>query len=327
MSPATVDLTNFPPRDFRGYGRDPPNPNWPNGAKIAVNFVINYEEGGENTLDNGDAQAEAMLQEVGPKAPLQGERDIPMETQFEYGSRRGMWRLLNLFEKHKMAITIYAVGKAYEQNPEIAKACEEGGHETASHCYRWVDYALMDAESEERLIRQAVESFKKTSPTARVPVGWYYGRPSPRSRALVSKVYRELGLELLYQADTYADDLPYWIPDPVVGASEGLLMLPYTYDVNDFKFFVAPGFGSSMAYFEHAKNAFDTLYEEGQEGHPAYLTVALHARVIGRPGRFPAIKQFVEYISAKPDVWIATREQIARHWKGQFPYQSPSATA
>jgi peptidoglycan/xylan/chitin deacetylase (PgdA/CDA1 family) len=194
---------------------------------------------------------------------------------------------------------------------DIAKACEEGGHETASHCYRWIDYTAMDVESEEKLIRHAVKSFKKTSPTAKVPVGWYYGRPSPRSRALVSKVYHELGLELLYQADTCAlhffhtfcasrsllkiftdaVDLPYWIPDPIIGAEEGLLMMPYTYDCNDFKFFIAPGFGSSMAYFEHAKNAYDALYEEGQEGQPSYLTIAFHARVIGRPGRFPAIKQ------------------------------------
>ncbi|KAF9556328.1 glycoside hydrolase/deacetylase [Agrocybe pediades] len=327
MSSSTVNLTNYAPRDFKGYGRTPPNPNWPNGAKIAVNFVINYEEGGENTLDNGDAQGETMLQEVGPKSALQGERDIPMETQFEYGSRRGMWRLLNLFEKHKMPVTIYAVGKAYEQQPEIAKACEEGGHETASHCYRWIDYTMMDAETEEKHIREAVESFKRTSPTGKVPVGWYYGRPSPRSRALISKVYRELGHELLYQADTYADDLPYWIADPIAGPEEGLLMMPYSYDCNDFKFFIAPGFGSSMAYFEHAKNGFDTLYEEGENGQPSYLTVALHARVIGRPGRFPAIKQFVEYIASKPDVWVATREQIARHWKAQYPYQPPSASA
>ncbi|KAF8972563.1 chitin deacetylase [Flammula alnicola] len=322
---APISLTNYPPRDFAGYGRFPPNPKWPNGAKIAVNFVINYEEGGENSLDNGDAQAESNLQETGPKLPLIGERDLPMESQFEYGSRRGMWRLLNLFEKHNMHITIYAVGKAYEAQPEIAKACEEDGHETASHCYRWINYTHIDAESEEKLIRQAIDSFRKTSPSGKVPVGWYYGRPSPRTRALVCKVYRELGLELLYQSDTYADDLPYWIPDPIAGPKEGLLLVPYTYDANDFKFFIAPGFASSMAYYEHVKNAFDTLYEEGENGQPAFMTVALHARMLGRPGRFPAIKQFVEYIKSKPDVWIATREEIARHWVSQHPYKVPKA--
>ncbi|KAF8168452.1 hypothetical protein B0H34DRAFT_59488 [Crassisporium funariophilum] len=319
---SSVSLTNYPPRDFAGYGRHPPNPNWPNGAKIAVNFVINYEEGGENTLDNGDAQAEANLQETGPKIPLQGERDIPMETQFEYGSRRGMWRLLNLFEKHKMSVTIYAVGKAYEAQPDIARACEEGGHETASHCYRWINYTFMDVHSEEKLIHQAIDSFRKTSPSGKVPVGWYYGRPSPRSRALVCKVYRELGLELLYQSDTYADDLPYWIPDPVVGSEEGLLLVPYTYDSNDFKFFIAPGFASSNAYYEHIKNAFDTLYEEGQNGQPAFMTVAVHARMMGRPGRFPALRKFVEDIASVSDVWVATREQIARHWVSQYPYKA-----
>jgi len=310
------ELTHSLPRDFVGYGRDVPEFKLPGGKKLAVNFVINYEEGGEHSLDQGDSEGEAMLQEIGTgKTPYVGQRDTPMETSFEYGSRVGIWRLLKLFEKHSMRVTMYAVGLALENNPPATKAMLDGGHEIASHCWRWFNFEKMSPGEEEWHIRKGIESY--TATCGKPPVGWYYGRPSPRTRSLIAKIYEEKKLELLYVSDDYSDDLPHWRPSPA--GKKGLLHVPYSYANNDFKFFIAPGFGSTSAYQEHMLGAVETLLEEGKDGKPKMMTIALHARLIGQPGRFQALKTIVEQLSKNPDVWVATREEIAREWVKQYP--------
>ncbi|GAA5859659.1 hypothetical protein JCM1840_006396 [Sporobolomyces johnsonii] len=310
-------------RDFVGYGPNPPDPKWPNGAKIAVNFVLNYEEGGERSVEDGDAHAETVLHEFGQLlTATPGERDPATESQFAYGSRVGIWRIMNLFKKYNIPITFYAVARAFERHPEVAKYAEENGHEVASHCYKWQPYTGMTADEEEAYIRKAVESFKKTSPTGRVPVGWYYGRPSERSLPLVAKVYKESGLELLYWADTYADDLPYYAPMPGE-KKKAIVMMPYSLDNNDFKFWQT-AYGSDDAFAQHVLDSFKTIRDEAIAGERhGYITVALHTRWIGRPGRFQCLKRIVAEMQAHGDVWFATREQIARHWTKVHPYVGP----
>ncbi|KDQ57990.1 carbohydrate esterase family 4 protein [Jaapia argillacea MUCL 33604] len=312
--------TDNPLRDFVGYGRNPPNAEWPNGARIAVSFVLNYEEGGEYGPLNGDNRTEANLNERFGAVPIRGgRRDVPMESQFEYGSRAGVWRIMNLFDKHNMKITIYAVGRALEVNPPAGPEFEMHGHELAMHGYRWIEYGEFegDEEAEKALIRKGIEAVQKSSPSGRPPTGWYIGRPSSKTRALIAQVHKEMDLPLLWQSDSYSDDLPYWIPYPGGRKSEGLLMIPYSYDNNDFKFSTPPGWTSAKGFEEHLINAFDTLYEEGGK----MMSIGLHCRVIGKPGRFPALKNFVEYISKKQGVWIATRTEIAKHWIDKFPYK------
>ncbi|EIN04449.1 chitin deacetylase [Punctularia strigosozonata HHB-11173 SS5] len=311
--------TDIPLRDFVGYGRNPPDAQWPNGARIAVSFVLNYEEGGEYNPLNGDARTEANLNERFGATPLKdGSRDWPMESQYEYGSRAGVWRIMNLFDKHDMKITIYAVGRALDVNPPAGPEFEKHGHELAMHGYRWIDHPDLenDPEAEKALIRAGIASIQRNSVSGKPPGGWYLGRPSTRSRALIAQVHKEQGIPLHWQSDSYADDLPYWIPYPGGERHEGLLMIPYTYDNNDFKFTQPPGFTSASGFEEYLKNAFDTLYEEGGK----MMSIGLHCRVIGKPGRFPALKHFVEYISKKPGVWVATRSEIAKHWAEKFPY-------
>ncbi|GAA5887541.1 hypothetical protein JCM6882_001443 [Rhodosporidiobolus microsporus] len=321
-APATQEWPEWMKRDYVGWGQSPPNPNWPNNAKVAVSFVLNYEEGGERCVEDGDPHAETVLHEFGNllAAPL-GERDPATETQFMYGSRVATWRIMNLFKKHDIPITFYAVALAFERNPEIAKYAEENGHEVASHCYKWMPYSNMTAEEEKEWIRKAVQSFKKTSPSGAIPRGWYYGRPSPRSVQLVADVYKEEGVELKWWSDTYADDLPYYVPHPT---EEGkpLVMVPYSLDCNDFKFWMAPGFGSDDAYAEHCIAAVKTIADEAEAGERyGTVTIALHGRWIGRPGRFQCLKKIVETLVARGDVWFATREQIADHYLKEVPYK------
>ncbi|WWD19943.1 hypothetical protein CI109_104416 [Kwoniella shandongensis] len=302
--------TTWMDRDLIGYGPDRPDAKWPKGAKIAVNY--------------GDEHAETVLHEFGSQLAVElGKRDPPTESQFDYGSRAAVWRLMRLFKKHDIPITFYAVGRAFERNPAVAKYAEENGHEVASHCYKWKPYTGMTDEEEEEYIRKAVNAYKTTSPSGKVPVGWFYGRPSERSLPLVAKVYKELGHELLYWADTYADDLPYWTTKPG-SPNEGLVMMPYSLDCNDFKFWQGQ-LGSDDAFAQRCIDAFTTIRDEGLEGKTAYITVALHSRWIGRPGRFQALKRIVEHFSSFDDVWFATREQIARHWKETYPYVPKSA--
>ncbi|CAK4033630.1 carbohydrate esterase family 4 [Lecanosticta acicola] len=302
-------------RDFRGYGEQGlQGLNWPNDAKIA---------GGERSIMSGDGESESNLVENPGRPPRVNERNANVESEYEYGSRAGFWRLFRLFDKHNMHFTLYAVAQAVEENPEVVSRCVDKGHDIASHAYRWIDYQGMSIEKETELVRKAIESLKKLAGYA--PKGWYYGRGSPQSRTLVPRVYEEMGEELVWMSDTYADDVPYWTdradekdkPDP-----KGLLMVPYSYDCNDFKFHTAgSGFRDPNGFYTHMKNAFDVLYEEGEEGSPKMMTIGLHCRIVGRPGRCKALKDFVEYISQKEGVWVATRTEIANAFAEQFPYQ------
>ncbi|KAG8673057.1 hypothetical protein FPOAC1_006360 [Fusarium poae] len=311
------------PRDFKGYGeKGVQGLEWPNNAKIAVSFVINYEEGAEHSIENGDEISETTLREF-PGTVRINERDYNAESEYEYGSRVGFWRLFKLFNKNNMKFTLYAVAQALEQQPEVATRCVQEGHDVASHGYRWVDHHEWPIEKEKEYIRKGINSLK--SLTGYVPKGWYYGRPSPRSRTLVPQVYQEMGEELIWASDTYADDVPYWIDLPSERnepSPKGCLMVPYSYDCNDFKFHTVTGFNDPDGFYTHLKNAFDVLYGEGEDGEPKMMTVGLHCRIIGRPGRFKALKDFVDYIALKDGVWVATRTEIAEVFKAQFPYNS-----
>ncbi|KAL4904098.1 hypothetical protein BDW74DRAFT_185767 [Aspergillus multicolor] len=312
-------------RDFVGYGESGLKLTWPNNAKIAVSFVINYEEGGERSVLEGDGVSESNLREnpTGPQSI--NERNYNAESEYEYGSRAGWWRLFRLFSKHNMKFTLYAVARALEHNPDVAKRCVQEGHDVASHAYRWVNYHDFSVEKEKDYIRKAITSLK--SLTGYAPKGWYYGRPSPHSRTLVPQVYKEMGEDLLWASDTYADDVPYWIDlssesDLPASEQKGCLMIPYSYDCNDFKFHVpGSGFRDPNGFLTHLKNAFDVLYQEGEEGAPKMMTIGLHCRIIGRPGRFKALQEFVEYISQKEGVWVATRTEIAECFREGFPYR------
>ncbi|KIV80980.1 hypothetical protein PV11_08435 [Exophiala sideris] len=309
-------------RDLIGYGRYSIDPKWPNNAKIAVSFVINYEEGAERSLLNGDSQTENVLWEQPHVAARIGSRDPKIESDYDYGSRVGAWRLLNMFEKHNIRTTIYAVGQAFEKNPPLAKASVEGGHEIASHGYRWIPYHNMSPEEEKLYIHRQMQSLKAS--TGGYPVGWFVGRCSSHTQALIHEVHEELGTPLLYEADCFSDDLPYWTDVPAekhLPNPKGMLMLPYTYDNNDLKYQIAPGtWGSSGAFLEYLKSSFDVLYAEGLEGRPKMMTIGLHCRISGKPGRFAAVQSFVKYIEQQPDVWITTRKDIAMHWRTTFPY-------
>jgi peptidoglycan/xylan/chitin deacetylase (PgdA/CDA1 family) len=328
------------PRDLLGYGPLPPTAPWPNNAYIALSFVINYEEGGENCVLYGDSTSEASLWESsGRYPPRQQARAVNVESDYEYGSRVGVWRIMSLFERMGFKWTLYAVGMAAEKNPEVVRRTMAGGSEVASHAYRWVNYEDWAPEREKEMVRKGVESLSAlmkryegdSGKTA--PVGWYYGRLSSQSRALVWDVFDELGLPLLWQSDAYSDDLPYWIDVPreqdMIKKGErkkeeakGMLMLPYSYDCNDFKFHTPTGFSGPGDFFDYLKNALDVLYEEGKDGgKPKMMTVGLHCRIVGKPGRFAELKRFCEYVSQKQGVWIATREEIAKCWMEKRPYK------
>ncbi|KAH6566478.1 hypothetical protein BASA62_006663 [Batrachochytrium salamandrivorans] len=303
-------------RDVGGYGMEPPHPRWPNGAALAINFVVNYEEGGENSVLNGDSASEVFLNETPGGAPKQGARDMNMETQYEYGSRCGVWRILRMFKKHQFKFTCYAVGRAVELNPVVIQTMEKAGHEIASHNYRWIDYQAVDETTEREHIRASILAIRNASTTGRAPVGWYTGRIGPNSRNLVLEEYKKLGLELLYDSDAYNDDLPYWVK----AQGEGHLVIPYTLDQNDMKFCVPPGFSSPDGYFTYLKNTFDVLYQEGKDSEdprPKFMSVGLHCRIVGKPGRAAALAKFLDYVSQHNDVWVCTREEVARHWHNQ----------
>ncbi|MCW5752628.1 MAG: allantoinase PuuE [Alphaproteobacteria bacterium] len=290
------------PRDFVGYGGNPPDPRWPGGARLAVQFVLNYEEGGENTVLNGDAGSETYLNETPGGVPVLGQRDINMETQYEYGARAGFWRILRLFGERGLPFTCYAVGLALERNPLAARAMVEAGHEIASHGYRWISYQNVPEEVERAHIRQAIAAIERCCGAR--PLGWYTGRVSPRTRRLVIE---EGGF--LYDSDAYNDDLPYWVEY----RGESHLVIPYTLDNNDMKFSVPPGFSGGDDFFLYLRDAFDCLYREGAS-QPKMMSVGLHCRLVGRPGRAEALRRFLDYVQSHPDVWICRRVDIARHW-------------
>lgn len=295
-------MTEAYPRDFVGYGANPPDPKWPGGARIAVQFVLNYEEGGENTVLNGDRGSETYLNETPGGQPVLGARDINMETQYEYGARAGFWRILRLFQERGLHFTCYGVGLALERNPAVARAMVEAGHEIASHGYRWINHQTMSEDEERQHIQLAIKAIERT--TGARPLGWYTGRVSPNTRRLVIE---EGGF--LYDSDAYNDDLPYWIS--YLGKPH--LVIPYTLDNNDMKFSVPPGFSSGDGFFQYLKDAFDVLYREGEKS-PKMMSVGLHCRLVGRPGRSAALARFLDYVQSQPNVWICRRLDIARHW-------------
>ena len=283
------------PRNYVGYGENPPDPKWPNGARIAVQFVMNYEEGGENTILNGDTGSEVFLSEIINAAKVEGARHICMENLYEYGPRAGVWRLLRLFRKHSIPVTVYAIALALEKYPEMAGAFLRDGHEIASHGYRWINYQDVPEDVEREHMKKAIEIIKRI--TGERPLGWYTGRTSPNTRKLVKE---EGGF--LYDADDYSDDLPWW--------DEKQLIIPYTLDSNDMRFTTAQGFNSGAQFMTYLKDAFDMLYEEGGR----MMSVGLHCRIAGHPPRAAALERFIEYIKQRDKVWICRRIDIANHW-------------
>lgn len=295
------------PRDLVGYGKNPPDPKWPGTARIAVQIVMNYEEGGEACVLHGDPASEVFLHEVVGTTPVRGGRSLTVESVYEYGSRAGFWRLMRMFAERDIKITVYAVAMALERNPEAAAAIVAAGHEVASHGWRWIDYQLVSEDEERAHMRLAIEAIRKV--TGSRPLGWYTGRVSPNTRRLVVE---EGGF--LYDADAYNDDLPYWVE--VSGKPH--LVIPYTLDNNDMKFGTAQGFNTGDDYFAYLRDAFDVLYAEGAE-HPKMMSVGLHTRLAGRPGRAAALARFLDHVRRHDKVWICRRIDIARHWIAHHP--------
>jgi putative urate catabolism protein len=296
------------PRDLIGYGDTPPDPNWPGKAKIAVQFVLNYEEGGENCVLHGDEASEVFLSEI-IGAQAFKDRHLSMESMYEYGSRAGFWRLHRLFERLNVPITVFGITMALQRNPEAVAAMKEANWEIASHGMRWIHYQDMPEAQERKMIDASVQLHQAI--TGSKPVGWYTGRTSPNTLKLISE--RE---DLLYCADSYADDLPYYdtnYPKP-------LLIVPYTLDTNDMRFASAQGFNSGEQFFQYLKDAFDVLYEEGNYA-PKMLSIGLHCRIVGRPARMAALQRFIEYVQNHDRVWLSTRQDIAQHWKENFPFK------
>ena len=290
------------PRDLIGYGQTPPHPQWPNNARLALQFVINYEEGGENCILHGDPASEAFLSETVGAAPLLGVRNINMESMYEYGSRAGFWRLHRLFTQRDLPVTVYAVAMALERNPAAGKAMVAAGWEVASHGYRWIDYQYVSEDTEREHIHKAIKIH--TEVIGSRPLGFYQGRLSPNTRRLVIE---EGGF--LYDADSYADDLPYWNTD----YGRPHLVIPYTLDNNDMRFATYQGFNSGDQFFTYLKDAFDMLYAEGETA-PKMMSVGLHCRLSGRPGRAAALGRFLDYVTKYEDVWVCRRVEIAQHW-------------
>lgn len=296
------------PRDLIGYGDTPPNPNWPSNAKIAVQFVLNYEEGGENCVLHGDDTSEVFLSEI-IGAQAYKDRHLSMESMYEYGSRVGFWRLHRLFERLQVPITVFGVTMALQRNPEAVAAMKEANWEIASHGMRWIHYQNMPEAQERKMIDASMQLHQAI--TGSKPVGWYTGRTSPNTLKLISE--RD---DLLYCADSYADDLSYYdtnYPKP-------LLIVPYTLDTNDMRFASAQGFNSGEQFYQYLKDAFDVLYEEGNYA-PKMLSIGLHCRIVGRPARMAALQRFIEYVQSHDRVWLSTRQEIAQHWKDNFPFK------
>ena len=300
-------MTQAYPRDLRGYGANPPDPRWPGGARLALQIVLNYEEGGENCVLHGDSASEAFLSEIVGATAREGVRHMSMESIYEYGSRVGVWRLKKLFDRYKVPITVFAVGMAVERYPEPVQALHAAGHEICSHGYRWIDYQYVDETTEREHMHKAIAAI--TTATGERPLGWYTGRTSPNTRALVAE---EGGF--LYDSDDYSDELPFW--DTRYG--EPQLVIPYTLDANDMRFATAQGFNSGSQFLQYLKDSFDVLYAEGAES-PKMMSVGLHCRLSGRPGRVAALEQFLRYVRSHDDVWICRRVDIARHWHAEHP--------
>ncbi len=295
------------PRDLRGYGQQPPAANWPGAARIAVQFVVNYEEGAESCVLHGDLASEAFLSEIVSAQAIEGQRHVNMESIYEYGSRAGFWRLHRLFTAHDMPVTVFGVAMALQRNPEVAAAMNAANWEIASHGYRWIDYQFIDEVTEREHFKLALDIHEKIFKQR--PAGWYLGRCSPQSHRIAAQEG-----SFVYNADSYADDLPYW--DDRFGTPQ--LMVPYTLDVNDMRFATPQGFNSGQQFFDYLKDSFDCLYAEGGR----MMSVGLHCRLAGRPGRAAALERFLDYVLAHEDAWIATRLDIANHWRECHPHKS-----
>jgi len=299
------------PRDMIGYGRKPPHADWPDGARVAVQFVLNYEEGGENSVLHGDPGSEQFLSEIIGAASYPA-RHMSMESIYEYGSRAGVWRLLREFESRGLPLTVFAVAMALERHPELAAELVAAGHEIACHGLRWIHYQQVDESIEREHMQQALEILDKL--TGEAPRGWYTGRDSPNTRRLVV----EQG-SLLYDSDYYGDDLPLWMQvETADGARRPHLVIPYTLDNNDMRFATAQGFNSGEQFYQYLRDSFDVLYAEGETA-PKMMSIGLHCRLAGRPGRFRALQRFLDHLQSHPQVWICRRIDIARHWMDRHP--------
>lgn len=299
------------PRDLLGYGEHPPDPRWPGGARLALSFVVNWEEGGESNILHGDPASEHAIQDVIGAEPWPGARHPNVESMFEYGSRAGVWRLLRLFGAYRLPVTVFAVGMAVERAPAVVRRMHDLGHEICSHGYRWIDYRDVPVDVEREHVYRAVEAIERAIGSR--PLGWYTGRCSANTRRLVVE---EGGF--LYDSDSYADDLPYW----TVVSGVPHLVIPYTLDVNDMRFVSPAGFSSGEDFYTYLRDTFDALYEEGAD-QPKLMSVGLHTRLAGRPGRAAALSRFLRHATSRGDVWIARRVDIARHWLATHPFANP----
>ena len=296
------------PRNMVGYGKDPIHPKWPNKGRIAVQFVLNYEEGAENSILHGDNASEAFLSEIVGAKAYEGVRHMSMESIYEYGSRAGVWRILNLFKEFDVPVTIFAVALAIARNRELADYLVEQNYDICAHGFRWIDYQFVDEKTEREHIKDCISVL--TEYLGKRPEGWYTGRNSPNTRRLIVE---EGGF--LYDSDTYDDDLPYWSNE--FGAEKKHLIIPYTLDVNDMRFASPQGFNSGDQFFNYLKDTFDALYLEG-EASPKMMSVGMHARILGRPGRIMAMRRFLEYVKTFDNVWLCSRREIADHWYKNF---------
>jgi len=309
----TYDTTAPYPRDLVGYGRNPPQARWPGNARVAVQFVLNYEEGGENSVLHGDAGSEQFLSEMFNPASYPA-RHMSMEGIYEYGSRAGVWRILREFEKRGLPLTVFGVAMALRRHAELTAAFKELGHEIACHGLRWIHYQDVPEAVEREHMAQALQVIAQL--TGERPLGWYTGRDSPHTRRLVAD---DGGFE--YDSDYYGDDLPFWMK---VRKTDGTvaphLVVPYTLDTNDMRFSLPQGFAQGQDFFIYLRDSFDTLYAEGEQA-PKMMSVGMHCRLLGRPGRIVALQRFLDHVQAHDRVWVCRRIDIARHWKQTHPYQ------
>nr|MDP2191044.1 allantoinase PuuE [Rhodoferax sp.] len=301
------------PRDLIGYGSKPPHAQWPSQARVAVQFVLNYEEGGENSVLHGDAGSEQFLSEMF-NPPSYPQRHISMEGLYEYGSRAGVWRILREFEKRQLPLTVFGVSMALERHPELVPALKELGHEIACHGWRWISYQNLDEATEREHMARAMEIITRLS--GERALGWYTGRDSPNTRRLVADFG---GFE--YDSDYYGDDLPFWMKiKKTDGKVVPQLIVPYTLDCNDMRFALPQGYSHADPFFQYLKDSFDVLYAEGEQT-PRMMSVGMHCRLLGRPGRITALQRFLDHIEKHEQVWVCRRIDIARHWKKTHPYQ------
>ena len=303
------------PRDLAGYGPSPAKAKWPDKARVAVQFVLNYEEGGESCVLHGDKASEIFLSEIVGAVPFVGARHMSMESLYEYGSRVGVWRVLDLFRSQQVPLTLFAVAMALQRQPKVAEVALKDGHEICSHGYRWINYHGMPIDEEREHMQRAIDIHTRVTGTR--PFGWYTGRTSENTRQLVAE---EGGF--LYDADDYSDDLPFW-SRMIAGPH---LIVPYTLDTNDMRFATPQGFNSGDQFFTYLKDAFDCLYAEG-ELTPRMMSVGLHCRIVGKPGRIQSLARFIEYVRGHERVWLARRVDIARHWIKEHPFKVDKGNA